>query len=48
MIDMAQDRADRRDDLLKTLAEHHSLTFGVFATVERPGRIAVGDTCSWI
>jgi uncharacterized protein YcbX len=46
MIDLAQDRAGARSDLLKTLAEHHALTFGVFATVERPGRIAVGDPCS--
>jgi uncharacterized protein YcbX len=30
----------RQHDLLKTLAEHHELTLGVFATVERPGRIA--------
>lgn len=47
MIDMAQDRAGERNDLLKTLAEHHDLTFGVFATVERMGRVAVGDVCSW-
>lgn len=47
MIDMAQDDAGERNDLLKTLAEHHALTFGVFATVERPGRVAVGDLCSW-
>ena len=47
MIDMAQDRAGRRDDLLKTLAGQHGLTFGVFATVERPGRVTVGDACSW-
>ncbi|MGK5681566.1 MOSC domain-containing protein [Actinoplanes sp. URMC 104] len=46
MIDMAQDRAARRDDLLKALADHHDLTFGVFATVERPGRVTVGDACS--
>jgi uncharacterized protein YcbX len=46
MIDMAQDRVGERNDLLKTLAEHHALTFGVFATVERPGQIAVGDPCS--
>jgi uncharacterized protein YcbX len=47
MIDMAQDRAGVRNDLLKILAEHHELTFGVFATVERSGRVAVGDVCSW-
>jgi uncharacterized protein YcbX len=48
MIDMAQDHIGERGDLLKTLAEHHALTFGVFATVERPGRITVGDPCSWL
>jgi uncharacterized protein YcbX len=47
MIDMAQERVGERNDLLKTLADHHGLTFGVFATVEQQGRIAVGDTCSW-
>lgn len=48
MIDMAQDRAGERNDLLKILAEHHKLTFGVFATVERPGRVAAGQVCSWL
>jgi len=48
MIDMAQDRAGARTDLLKTLAEHHDLTFGVFADVEQPGWIEVGDPCSWL
>lgn len=47
MIDMAQERAGERNDLLKTLADYHNLTFGVLATVEHPGRIAVGDACSW-
>ncbi|MEH1124984.1 MOSC domain-containing protein [Micromonospora sp. CPCC 206061] len=47
MVDMAQDRAVERSDLLKTLAEHHGLTSGVLATVERPGRVTVGDACSW-
>ncbi|GLW30431.1 MOSC domain-containing protein [Actinoplanes regularis] len=47
MIDMAQDRAGQRDDLLKAVAAHHDLTFGVFATVEQPGRITTADTCSW-
>lgn len=46
MIDMPQERAAERNDLLKVLAEQHAMTFGVFATVERPGRIAVGDRCS--
>ena len=43
MIDMAQEQAGERGDLLKTLGEHHGLTFGVFATVERPGRVSLGD-----
>jgi len=47
MIDMAPDRAGQRSDLLKALAEQHDLTFGIFATVERPGRVTVGDACSW-
>lgn len=47
MIDMAQDQAGERNDLLKALAEHHEMTFGVLATVEHPGRIAAGDVCSW-
>lgn len=47
MIDMAQGRADQRNDLLKALAEHHDLAFGVFGTVEREGRVTVGDVCSW-
>ncbi|MEU7751274.1 MOSC N-terminal beta barrel domain-containing protein [Micromonospora sp. NPDC049101] len=47
MIDMAQDRVDERNDLLKILADYHELTFGVVATVEQPGRVAVGDVCLW-
>ncbi|GAA1042341.1 hypothetical protein GCM10009557_68120 [Virgisporangium ochraceum] len=47
MIDMAQGPARERNDLLRTLARHHDLTLGVFATVERPGRVAVDDTCAW-
>lgn len=47
MIDMAQDQAGQRNDLLKALAEHHDLAFGVFATVEQQGRVTVGDVCSW-
>ncbi|GGQ43278.1 hypothetical protein GCM10010166_09520 [Couchioplanes caeruleus subsp. azureus] len=43
MIDMAQASAAGRNDLLKALAERHEMTFGVFATVERPGRVAVGS-----
>jgi uncharacterized protein YcbX len=47
MIDMRQDRAVERNDLLKILAERHELTFGVVATVEHPGHLAAGDVCSW-
>ncbi|OJF12279.1 MOSC domain-containing protein [Couchioplanes caeruleus] len=43
MIDMAQAPAVGRNDLLKALAERREMTFGVFATVERPGRVAVGS-----
>ncbi len=47
MVDMPQDGAVERNDLLKTLAEHHEMTFGVVAAVERPGRVAAGDVCRW-
>ncbi|MEV0902258.1 MOSC N-terminal beta barrel domain-containing protein [Actinoplanes sp. NPDC049802] len=43
MIDMAQDTAVERNDLLKALAAEHGMTFGVVAAVARPGRVAVGD-----
>jgi hypothetical protein len=46
MIDMAQDGAVERDDLLKILGGHRELTFGVVATVEHPGRAAAGDACA--
>ena len=46
MIDMAQDQAGERNDLLKILAEHHVMTFGVFAAMEQPGRVASGVVCS--
>ena len=44
MIDMAQGAAPEHGNLLKTVAEHNDLTFGIWATVSRPGRIVVGDT----
>jgi uncharacterized protein YcbX len=47
MIDMPQGRAVERNDLLKALGRHHEMTLGVFASVERPGRVATGDVCSW-
>jgi uncharacterized protein YcbX len=43
MIDLAQERAPEHGRLLRTVAEHHDMTFGVWATVERPGRIALRD-----
>jgi len=43
MIDLAQEDAPEHGRLLRTVAEHHDLTFGVWATVERPGRIALLD-----
>jgi uncharacterized protein len=46
MIDMAQGQTTQRHDLLKALAEHLDLTFGVFATAEQTGRATVGDVCS--
>jgi uncharacterized protein YcbX len=48
MIDMAQEHVAERRDLLKSLAEHNDMTFGVFATVEQPGRLTRGDTAVWI
>lgn len=44
MIDFAQDHLPEHGRLLKTVAEHHEMTFGMWATVERGGRIEVGDT----
>ncbi len=43
MIDLAQEDAPEHGRLLRTVAEHHDLTFGVWATVERAGRIALHD-----
>ncbi|MFC4017186.1 MOSC domain-containing protein [Micromonospora sp. GCM10011542] len=43
MIDMAHGDLPEHRDLLKTVAEHHDMTFGVWATVVRPGRVAVDD-----
>jgi uncharacterized protein YcbX len=43
MIDLAQEAVPEHGQLLKTVAEHHDMTFGVWATVERPGRIALRD-----
>jgi hypothetical protein len=43
MIDMAQDEVPEHGRILRTLSEHNDLMFGVWATVERPGVVAVGD-----
>lgn len=43
MIDLAQEDAPEHGHLLRTVAEHHDMTFGVWATVERPGRIGLQD-----
>jgi uncharacterized protein YcbX len=43
MIDLAQESAPEHGHLLRTVADHHDMTFGVWATVERPGRIALQD-----
>ncbi|MEU8235156.1 MOSC domain-containing protein [Actinoplanes sp. NPDC048967] len=44
MIDLAQADVPEHGRLLRTVAEHHDLTFGVWATVERTGRVELGDT----
>ncbi|MET7373344.1 MOSC domain-containing protein [Micromonospora arida] len=46
MIDMAQGDVPLHGGLLKAVAEHHAMTFGLWATVVRPGRVAVGDTAT--
>jgi hypothetical protein len=46
MIDLAQEDVPEHGRLLRTVAEHHDMTFGVWATVERPGRIGLGDPVS--
>ncbi|MGC5288754.1 hypothetical protein [Micromonospora sp. DT231] len=44
MIDMAQGDVPPHGDLLKTVSAHHDTTFGLWATVIRTGRVALGDT----
>jgi hypothetical protein len=44
MVDLAQDHLPEHGRILKTLAEHHDLTFGLWATVDAGGHVAVGDT----
>jgi uncharacterized protein len=43
MIDLAQEDVPEHGRLLRTVAEHHDMTFGVWATVERTGRIELLD-----
>lgn len=43
MIDLAQEHVPEHGRLLGLLAEHHDLSFGVWATVDQPGRLAVDD-----
>ncbi|MGC1210481.1 MAG: MOSC N-terminal beta barrel domain-containing protein [Micromonospora sp.] len=43
MIDLAQEGAPEHGQLLRTVAEHHDMTFGVWADVERRGRICLQD-----
>jgi uncharacterized protein len=44
MIDLAQEDAPAHGELLGTVADHHDMTFGIWASVERPGRIGLHDT----
>lgn len=44
MIDVAQGDLPEDGRLLKAVAERPDLTFGLWGTVVRPGRLAVGDT----
>ncbi|MFG2103592.1 MOSC domain-containing protein [Micromonospora echinaurantiaca] len=43
MIDLAQESLPEHGQLLRTIAEHNDMTLGVWATVERPGRIGLRD-----
>jgi hypothetical protein len=43
MVDMAQDGVPAPGGLLRAVTEHHDMTFGVWATVVRTGRLTVGD-----
>ncbi|MFI5914102.1 MOSC domain-containing protein [Dactylosporangium sp. NPDC051541] len=45
MIDLPQESAHTHSNLLKLLATHHNMEFGVFATVERPGAVTLHDEC---
>lgn len=43
MVTRLQPGFDRDLDVFKALARHHSATFGVWATVQTPGAVRVGD-----
>ena len=43
MIDMAQGDMPEHGNLLRTLGDHHDRIFGLWADVERPGRVALND-----
>lgn len=41
-VALAQDGVDRSAEALKTIKREHAMTFGVYAEVVQPGRLAVG------
>ncbi len=43
MVGVAQVGLPARDGMLKAISEHHDLLAGIYASVVRPGTIAVGD-----
>lgn len=43
MVDLAQDGLPEHAGLLRAVAAHHDTTLGVWASVQRPGRIGVRD-----
>jgi len=43
MVTRPQPELERDLDIYRTLARHHDGTFGVWATVQTPGTISVGD-----
>lgn len=43
MVGVAQVDLPERPGMLKAIGDHHDLMAGVYATVERPGTITVGD-----
>jgi hypothetical protein len=43
MVTRPQPGLDRDVDVFKTLARYHGATFGVWATVQTPGVVHVGD-----